>query len=546
METLRRIGDSVVKLWVSWPPLRRLFAVGSMLLGSIAFMAILAWATHQNYAPLMSNLSPEDASQIVEKLQANHTPYRLAAGGTAILVPEDQVHELRLQLAGEGLPRGGNVGFEIFDSPSFGMSHFAEQLNYHRALEGELRRTIRQIDAVRDARVHIVLPEKSFFREQEQAATASVTVQLNAGRHLSGSQVQAIVHLVSASVQGLSPQQVTLVDSAGAILAKGGESANDSGAELDKQRALERSLEDRVQQLLVPLVGEGHSVVRVSAALDFSHVERTSEKYDPGSSIVRSEQFSEEHHSPTSGTAAGIPGTRSNLSGTNKTTESAQADRRLETRNYEISKIVEREIGQLGKISRLSVAVLVDGATVTAADGTKKVQERSPEEITRITELVRRTVGFDADREDQIVVQSMQFEAPLVAVEDVDPEPAWIGYAERFWRPAVLTLAALVLLFVFVRKGAPDMASNYPVAQVLEMPRTVRELEAKIEAANLAAAQGQMGALSAAAAQAGAGGHAQLTAGNDITQTTEKRPLNQARPDPARAANVIKGWLSEV
>ena len=206
-------------------------------------------------------------------------------------MPEEQVHELRLQLAGEGLPRGGNVGFEIFDSPSFGMSHFAEQLNYHRALEGELRRTIRQLDAVREARVHIVMPEKSFFREQEQPATASVTVQLAAGRHLSGTQVQAIVHLVSASVQGLSPQQVTVVDSAGTILAKGGESANDSGAELDKQRALERGLEDRVQHLLVPLVGEGHSVVRVSAALDFSHVERTSEKYDPGSSIVRSEQF---------------------------------------------------------------------------------------------------------------------------------------------------------------------------------------------------------------------------------------------------------------
>ena len=560
MDKARHMWDDALELWRGWPPIRRAVAVGSLAVGCVAFLAILAWATHQNFVPLMSNLSQEDAHEIVARLEADNVPYRLAAGGTAILVPDDQVHQLRLKVAGEGLPKGGNVGFEMFDNPTFGMSHFAEQLNYHRALEGELRRTIRQIDSVRDARVHIVMPERSFFRDAEQMATASITVQMQPGRKLSPQQTQAVVHLISSSVQGLNPQQVTVVDEAGTILAKGGQGAHDLDSGLEKQRAIERSLEERVKELLLPVVGAGHAVVKVSALLDFSHNERTHEKYDPAERIVRSEQFSEEKHSTGDREARGIPGSRTNLAGVKDTPATGGgSDRRLETRNYEVSKLVEREIGQMGRLARLNVAVLVDGVMVAGADGTKTLTERPPAELDRIAELVRRTVGFDADRDDQIVVQSMAFATPMEEPAVAEVAPA-LAYAERMWRPALLTTVALVLLGVMITRSRDASA---PIAQVLEMPRTVRELEARLsqtsemlrlkEASPAALAGAAAGseaspvglasaAEAAAAGAAGSDGPLQLTEG----KKSVTRSLHSfKRPEPARAANVLKIWLNE-
>jgi flagellar M-ring protein FliF len=521
MNKLQQIGRDLSAMWSKWPTSRKIVASLSVVAGIGMFAGLMVLASWQSYAPLMTNLTPEDASQIVNKLQAMHTPYKLAQGGSAVLVPEDRVHELRLQMAGDGLPRGGNVGFEIFDEPSFGMSHFSEQLNYRRALEGELRRTIRQLEAVRDARVHIVVPEPSLFKEQEQPATAAVNLQLQSGRHLGPTQVQAIVHLVAAAVSGLSPDHVTVVDSAGSILAKGGETPGNLGVVLERQRAVERSIEERVGQILIPLVGEGHVVVRANASLDFSKTDRTTETFDPQSSSIRSEQFSEEHKQGAS-TPSGIPGSKTNLTGANKAADPGpESGRKLQTRNFEINRVVQHEVGAEGRLARLSVAVLLDGVTVMDAEGKPKMQERSVEEINRITDLVRRTVGYDADRDDQVIVQSMLYATQPAEAPAVDP-PAWLAYVSRFWLPTLTTVATLMVL-TFLIKAAKRTGGS---TEVFDSPRSLRDMEGMLgNPAYLAAAGGSMGQLGPA------GGLGQRT--------------DLPRPEPERAAEVLKNWLSE-
>lgn len=527
--TLAQLGQQVQGL----SPQRRLVALFAVGLAIAIVSTMALWGSRANNVPLLTNLTEEDAAQIVAKLDADRVPYQLAAAGTAILVPETQVHALRLRLAGEGLPKGGNVGFELFDAPSFGMSRFAEQLNYRRGLEGELRRSIRQIDAVQDARVHIVVPEQGLFREQDKKATAAITLHLRAGRTLGSGQVQAIVHLVASSVAGLSPEQVTVVDSRGTILAKGGEEHGSAGAALEQQRAVEKGVEERVHAILAPIVGAQHVVVRASAVVDFSRTDKTTESYDPASQVVRSAQLSEEKRTGASPGAGGVAGARSNLSGIQK--ESAPAapgisERRSSTHNYEVNKVVAHEMGAQGRLARLSVAVLVDGIETTDAQGVKTLKERTPEELARFEELARRAMGFDADREDQVSVQSMAFE-PVAAPAAEAPEPvAWVHTAERFWPPALAllgvgVLAAMVFRLTPARTAAPaGGASN---ALLGDTPRTVRELEEAIRAA-------------AGGGQPGGGTSIQL--GGAPPEVVAKLTT---RLEPKLAASVLKGWLNE-
>lgn len=546
----RNILADMGRVVANWSAQRQVTALVSLVGGVLVFVFILSWATKENLVPLMSGLSADDAAQIVERLGADHVPYKLANQGTAILVPEDKVYDIRLRLAGEGLPRGGNVGFELFDSPSFGMSRFAEQLNYRRGLEGELRRSIRQLDAVKEARVHIVVPEQGLFREQDAQATAAVTLHMQPGRTLGKSQVQAIVHLVSSSVAGLSPDHVTVVDSAGAILAKGGESNGGMGGGMEQQKAIEQGIEERVQAILVPIVGAGHVVVRASALLDFARTEKTTETYDPASAVLRSEQTSEEKRSGgAAAQAGGVPGARSNLSGVDKdpvasaatgaASSNAQAptpstsERHSQTHNFEVNKVLSHEIGAQGRLARLSVAVLVDGVMSTGANGDKTMQERTPAELERFADLVRRAVGFDADRDDQVVVQSMAFEAPAPIEAAVEPNK-YLAYAERFWPPVLALLGGIVATIVLLRRRPkPDNQ------QLFEQPRTVREMEAAMMGGMGLGPTAGMAGLAGAGAAGGSmpafSAGARLGAG-----VTEMAPV-----EPKRAASVLKSWLSE-
>jgi flagellar M-ring protein FliF len=540
---VRNILAEMGRVVANWSAQRQVAALVSLVGGALVFVLILSWATKQNLVPLMTGLSAEDAASIVERLDSDHVPYKLAAQGSAILVPEEKVYDIRLKLAGEGLPRGGNVGFELFDSPSFGMSRFAEQLNYRRGLEGELRRSIRQLDAVREARVHIVVPEQGLFREQDSQATAAVTLHMQPGRVLGKSQVQAIVHLVSSSVAGLSPDHVTVVDSTGAILAKGGDSGGNLSGGLEQQKAIEQGIEERVQAILAPIVGAGHVVVRASALLDFARTEKTTETYDPASAVLRSEQTSEEKRAGggAGGPASGIPGARSNLSGVDKEASAAPAaqgsnsERRSQTHNFEVNKVMQHEVGASGRLARLSVAVLVDGVSVVAANGDKSMRERTPEELERFADLVRRAVGFDADRDDQVVVQSMAFDVP--AALETPPEPnKYLGYVERFWPPVLALLGGIVAAIILLRRRPRGDGQ-----QVFESPRTVREMEAALMG-GLGQGTGMPGMPSLAAA----GGAGQVPMPALAAGARAGAGINEmAQVEPKRAASVLKSWLSE-
>ncbi len=400
--------------------------LGLAALGVAALVVYLLWSKGPEYQVLFSNLSAEDSGTVIEKLREKRIPYKV--DGTVISVPLDKVYETRMELAGEGLPQGGGVGFEIFDKTGFGVTEFVQKVNYKRALQGELARTISQIKEVETARVHIAMPEKGVFLDEQKKSRASIILKLKPGKSLTAGQVSAIVHLVANSFENLKPEDITVVDTAGRMWTSAN-SADDnvmglSAGQLEYKRSMEKDLETRIQSMLEKAVGADKVVARVSADLDNKQVERTEETFDPDSQVVRSEQRNKER-STGGTTAVGVPGVLSNMpDGSQKPGAStaatavstpSQSQRQNEVVNYEINKVVSRVIEPVGSIKRMTVSVLVDGAYETSkgADGkeVRKYVPRTDEEIKKFTEMVKGAVGFSDKRGDAITVLSAPFEA---------------------------------------------------------------------------------------------------------------------------------------
>jgi flagellar basal-body M-ring protein/flagellar hook-basal body protein (fliF) len=284
---------------------KRLGILVALAAGVAALVSVTLWTQQPDMQVLFANLAPEDAGAIVEKLKEAKVPYELGASGASILVPSAQVHDLRLQMAGQGLPHGGGVGFEIFDRSTLGMSEFVQKLNYRRALQGELARTIAQMPDVARARVHLAVPERRLFSADHDRPRASVVLSLRGSNALSRGQIQGIVHLVASSVEGLQPREVTVVDGNGRLLSEGNNGGDGptrlTGSQLDYQRTLEKDIETRIQTMLERIVGNNKAVVRVSSVLDLRQVEMTEERYDPNGQVARSEQRTQEKANGSNG-----------------------------------------------------------------------------------------------------------------------------------------------------------------------------------------------------------------------------------------------------
>jgi flagellar M-ring protein FliF len=396
---------------------KRIVVGGVALISLLAFAALISVANKTDFRPLFANLTSEDAGEIVKKLKEQKIPYEFSDDGKAVLVPSDKVYELRLSLASEGLPQGGGVGFEIFDRKNFGMTEFVQKLNYQRALQGELSRTISQIAGVESARVHLALPEKTLFKESEKPATASVVLKMRSNGALRDSEVQGVVHLVSSSIEGMDPDNVTVLDTRGKVLSRNSSAdaaSKISGSRQESQRAFEKAQEDKLQSLLDKVVGSGKSVARVSASFDFKQVEKFEERYDPETAAVRSEQRSEEKGGTTT-TASGVPGVQSNLAkAASPTSSQGGGTKSDETLNYEVSRSTARTIEPVGSLAKVSVAILVDGKydLVPGAkpDAKPKYQPRSPDELQKIEALVKSAVGFNLERGDQVTVANIPFQ----------------------------------------------------------------------------------------------------------------------------------------
>jgi flagellar M-ring protein FliF len=372
-----------------------------------SIMTFVYYTNQEDYRVLFSNLTGEDAATIVTKLKEKKISYQISPSGETISVPSGQVSELRLELAAAGLPHGGGVGFEIFDNKVFGATEFEQQMNYRRALQGELSRTINSLDEIQHSRVHIVLPKESLFIEQQKKPTASVIIKLKTGKKLKESQIDGIVHLIASSVEGLSADEVMIVDSQGNILSKSqGDSrqARLSSSQNEYQRNIEKEMATQIQTLLESVVGKGKAAVRVNAELDFRLMEKTEETYDPESPVVRSSQ---KQLDKAIGSAS--PSNR----GTGKAESfGPEKEKTDEIVNYEINKTVSKTVMPVGEIKKISIAVLVDGIYQKNDKGTAIYQERPKKELDSFEDLVRKSAGFNAQRGDQVVVSSMPFNRP--------------------------------------------------------------------------------------------------------------------------------------
>jgi flagellar M-ring protein FliF len=513
LKTLANQGKNV---WTKLPRQRKVILVGA-LVATIAAVALLSRKPEPKYALVFAGLSQEDAGEAVAALQAEGVPYRVEANGTAISVPQGKELDLRLRLAQKGVPSGGGVGFEIFDKQKFGTTSFVEQMNFKRALQGELARTIGSLDAVEAARVHLALGERSLYKKDDQPPSASVVLRLRGGRGLTPAQVQGIVNLVSSSVDGLRPDRVTVVDERGQVLSSDA-NAQDSGDQHD----LERSLAQRIQEMLERIVGAGHVVVTVTSELDHSQVS-TSEESFADKPVVRSESRTEERE-PGSNTAGGLAGARGNLPGAPAaavTVNDPGVMRVQQTANYEVSKVVKNTVGPKVRIARLHVAVLLDGV---ANDKGVKVA-RGAEELARIEALARDAAGLDTNRGDRITVQSSPFTvaedeskavAPPAAPFQLIPGlPWWLPFAGA---GGLVLLITAVLLFRKKRKSDK-------VAQVLPaLPVTVDQLERAMVPGSTEAAQ--------------------LAGGPSFDRSSRERALEAARGDADRAAAVLSMWLT--
>ena len=399
-----------------------------------AIVALVMLVNRPSYGTLFTNLRPEDASKIVDKLKEKSVPYTLDDGGKTILVPKQQIYDLRLSLAGEGLPQSSTIGYEIFDRTNLGVSDFVQKVNYRRAIEGELARTILDLDEVEAARVHIVVPEKTLFKDDEKPATASVVLKLKSSRPLKRETVQGIAHLVASSVEGLESSNVTIVDSRGTLLSdatKPNSVAALTSTQYELQRNVESYLAQKAQSILEGVVGSGNALVQVSAELDFRQAERTLEQYDPDNTPVRSEQITEEK-TPVSDTLP--PATRSNT-----------------VTNYEVNKTIEHIVENVGNIKRLSVATIVNGVEKMVDRNGERVPEYTPrpqEEMNQLTDIVKKAVGFNPQRNDEVSVINLPL-GKNVEKEDFvykeTPLTDWRDISEKVFLLAAMIGAVVIL-----------------------------------------------------------------------------------------------------
>ncbi len=441
------------------PPAKKMSMAIVVLVTVLGIVGVIYYTGQVDYRVLFSNLSSDDASNIIAKLQERKVPYQISASGTTISVPADKVAETRLEMAGAGLPQGGGVGFEIFDKKMMGATEFEQQLNYRRALQGELARTISSLDEIQSTRVHIVLPKESLFVEQQKKPTASVAIRLKSGRTLRQPQIEGIAHLVASSVEGLNPEDVMVVDSQGNILSKnqsGSKLANLSTSQIEYQRNIEKELAGQIKSMLENVVGQGKAVVRVAADIDFRVTEKTEETYDPESPVVRSTQKqAEKSTSPAAGTGG-----------------NTQEEKTDELINYEINKVVSKTIMPVGEVKKLSIAVLVDGVYTKDQKGTETYQPREKKDLDALEEIVRKSAGFNTTRGDQVSVTNMPFQK--------DTELAASGWQDKIVS-VTMTLspiikyaaivAAMFLVFIFVIKPLVRSLSAAPVSLETETGR---------------------------------------------------------------------------
>ena len=486
---------------LKWGGLAALVAVGVV---AAAFFASSA----PDYRVLFSNLGDKDAGAIVAQLSQMNVPYRYTEGGGAILVPADKVHDVRLKLATQGLPKGSIAGFEVMDNSKFGITQFQERVNYQRALEGELTRSIQGLSAVQDARVHLALPNQNGFFREQQKPSASVIVDLHPGRMLDRAQIAGIVHLVASSVPELTPESVSVLDDSGKLLSQNPDGSN-SPVDLQQlmyQQQLEKQYVQRILDILEPVVGKGNVKAQVTADLDFSQTESTSELHAPNqgqqaSSAVRSQQLLESTGAPKDLPPTGVPGATTNqppqaaaapINGQAQPLRTAEEQQRALLQipgskrevvtNYEVDKTVRVTRNSTGNIRRMTAAVVVNYLPGQPAEpgGAVTPQPMTEQQQAQMLALVRETIGFNAERGDSVNLMNTPFQQELRLASDLPvwQQPETIALVKTIGWPVGFVLGALILMFGVVRplmksRRKKEMQQQLDLLEAEELERPV-------------------------------------------------------------------------
>jgi flagellar M-ring protein FliF len=553
----------------------RMAAMAAVTLALIGFFAFLMiQMTTPQMVPLFTDLSVEDSSSIIKDLERQAIAYQIKNDGAIVMVAKDKVARLRMKLAESGLPKGGGVGYEIFDkSDALGATSFIQNINHLRALEGELARTIRSIDRVQAARVHLVLPERPLFSREKADATASIVLKVRGS--LEPQQVRAIRHLVASAVNGMKPERVSVIDETGKLLADGAAQDNlEGGAGADERKmAFENRLRNQVEAIVSSVVGPGHARVQLTADFDYNRITQTSDKFDPDGRVVRSSQTREEQSSNGDTKDSGAVSVGNELPGTNKPPETRSAsDQNRKTEeivNYEISRTTKTEVTEAGRINRISAAVLVDGIYSKNDKGEMVYAPRPKEEIDRIAALVRSAIGFESKRGDQVEVVNLRFaETAPVPINEPTGLMSYLqftkddvmGAAEK----GVMVLLGLIVLIIVVR----------PLVRRIVTPEGMEHVARAAGTAGVASAVGADGSTQAPGAMTLGGGgtitniggaNISIVGGDEAVEISNRTSAmidvakvqgqvhavsvqkvgELAEKNPSEAVSIIRNWLHE-
>jgi flagellar M-ring protein FliF len=460
--------EKVTSYWSKRTTAQRMLIAGLAVAVIVAFILMLYWLNRPNYKVLYADLFPEDANRVVQMLEQKKVPYKLANNGKTVMVPADQVYKLRLNIAGQGNLHGQGVGFELFDQIKIGQTDFVQRINYQRALQGELARTINDFPQVERSRVHLVIPSKSLFIEEQMEPSASVVLMLKKGQKLDKEQIKGIVNLVSMAVEGLKPERITVADTKGEVLYKPDEEGSVMGmtsGQLEYKTQMQHKLERRITELLLPVVGPDNVITRVNTELDFSQKTIKRVTFDPDGQVVRSEQTSTESTDSQANIDGQVPEPNFRGDGFTGSLTNQKSNRETETVNYEINKETQEVLVPVGELQRMSVAVIVDGTyEVDEKTGESTFVPRSEEEIQKIRELVKNAVGLDETRGDSIEVSTISFGPPDIYGEQGLLQTI-MEYMQRLGKPFLNGILIFLFLILVVR----------PVVMALIRPRVAEQ-----------------------------------------------------------------------
>jgi len=475
MDFLKQVKEQLLSIWKRLEKRQKIFLISSTAIFLVSLIILINWASHPEYSLLYSNLALQDAGEIANKLKEKKITYKIENGGKAILVPSSDVYEIRLQLAMEGVPKSGQIGFEIFDNTNIiGMTNFMEKVNYQRALQGELSRTIQSLNEISQARVHLVLPESSSFIEKKKLARASVMIKLKPGKWLAKKQVIGIANLIASSVEDLTTKNITIIDEKGNMLLGGEENDETtylSGNQIELKRDVEQYLTNKIQLLLIPVLGIGKSAVTVDAKLNFDQIRKTEERYDPEGKVVKNEVRSETTREGGGGVIGGSPGVKTNLGQNSLLSQGLNPEKETKEESniqYAINKTIEDTIGEVGNIEKLSIAVAVDGTYKTGPDGKNEYIPRSKEEIDKLVSIIKGAIGYNSSRGDTIAVTNVPFISSLPGAEEKGLLGKIIGPEFLRSLPKYIIIGILILMLFLLLRPIIKAVSSFKISPMEE------------------------------------------------------------------------------